>query len=169
MTFPYEIVFRSIIVYIFIVLAIKLFGKKELSQLSIVDLVMILLLSNAVQNAMVGPDTSLLGGITAALALFVTNYLLKLFLFKDKRVNKWLEGSPIMLVHNGKILKENLDKQKITTEEIEQAAREHGVESLEEVDLAILEVDGNISILSHSYQQQSKRKRKAHKSMLAQN
>ena len=166
MYFPYEIVLRSVIVYIFIVLAIKLFGKKELSQLSIIDLVMILLLSNAVQNAMVGPDTSLLGGITAALALFATNYLLKVFLFKDKRVNQWLEGSPIMLVHNGKVIKENLDKLKISMEEIEQAAREHGVESIGDVDLSILEIDGNISILSHSYQRQSKRKRISHKSLL---
>src|SRR3954469_18214322 len=94
-----EIVLRSVIVFVFIVLAIRLFGKKELSQLSVIDLVFILLISNSVQNAMVGPDTSLQGGIIAAGSLFVVNFVLKHFVYKNRRFGQFLQGSPVMLIH----------------------------------------------------------------------
>src|SRR5471030_175105 len=76
---------KSVIIYLFIIAAIRLFGKKEISQLSVIDLVFILLISNSVQNAMVGPDTSLVGGVIAALSLFVVNYLLKQLLYRSKK------------------------------------------------------------------------------------
>ncbi len=160
-----EIAGRSIAVYLFMILGIKVFGKKELSQLSVIDLVFILLISNSVQNAMVGPSTTLLGGITAAASLFIVNSILKQFLFRDKKVNEWIQGSPVILIHEGKIVEEHLKKEKITREELDAAIREHGVSSVKEVNLAILEVDGNISILSDNYQSHSKRKRKVRKDM----
>ena len=86
---------RSIAVYLFIVIAIRIFGKREITQLSIIDLVFILLISNAVQNAMVGPDTTLLGGIVAAGALFAINAVLGRLLFKSKKLSHLLEGWPI--------------------------------------------------------------------------
>jgi len=143
-----DIVLRSVAVYLFILIAIRLFGKKELAQLSVIDLVFILLISNAVQNAMVGSDSSLLGGLVAALALFTTNFVFKILLFKSKKVSAFIQGKAILLVYEGHLIPENLKSAEITLEEIEAAAREHGVEKIGEVKLAILEVDGNISIVS---------------------
>lgn len=143
-----EVALRSIAVYLFIILAIRLFGKKELAQLSVIDLVFILLISNAVQNAMVGSDTSLQGGMVAALALFATNFLFKKLLFRNRKISELIQGSSILLVYEGKMVPENLRQAEITVEEIEAAAREHGVELISEVKLAILEADGNISIVS---------------------
>lgn len=146
-----DITLRSVAVYLFIVLAIRLFGKKELAQLSVIDLVFILLISNAVQNAMVGNNTSLTGGIVAALALFATNFIFKTVLFKNKKISELVQGKSIMLVYEGNPIPENLRHAEITIEEIEAAAREHGVEKISEVKLAILEVDGNISIVSSDF------------------
>ena len=146
-----EVVLRSVAVYLFIVMAIRLFGKKELAQLSVVDLVFILLISNAVQNAMVGSDTSLWGGLIAALALFVTNFLFKKLLYRNKKVSELIQGKSVMLVYEGKLMLQNLVSAEISVEEIEAAAREHGVAEIREVRLAILEVDGNISIVSKDF------------------
>jgi len=157
-----EVILRSVVVYVFVVLAIRLFGKKELAQLSVIDLVFILLISNSVQNAMVGPDTSLAGGMIAAGSLFLVNFILKYFLFRSKSLTTLIESNPVMLIHHGIVLQDNLNKQRISREELEASAREHGVEDLSHVDLAVLESDGNISILSHNYQKKT-RHRKAHK------
>jgi uncharacterized membrane protein YcaP (DUF421 family) len=161
---PYfDIVLRSIVIYFFVILAIRLFGKKELAQLSVIDLVFILLISNSVQNAMVGPDTSLIGGILAAGSLFIMNFVLKYFLFRSKSFSHMLQGTAVMLVHEGKVMEDHLKKERISMEELEAAIREHGVNSVAEVNLAVLEADGNISILSKNYQKRSVRRRKAHK------
>jgi len=149
-------------VYVFIMAAIRIFGKKEISQLSIIDLVFILLLSNAVQNAMVGPNTSLLGGLCAAATLFAVNSLLKWLLYKFPKLSGAVQGQALMLVYQGELNRENMRRAKISAPEIEEAAREHGVHSLEEVDLAVLEVDGNISILSGGYKN-SRIQKKVHK------
>lgn len=158
-----DITLRATIVYLFIIIAIRIFGKKELAQLSVIDLVFILLISNAVQNAMVGPNTSLLGGLIAAAALFVVNFILKLFVFKSKKFGDFLQGEPIMLVYKGKIVHKNLHKAQISTEELEASIREHGVDSVKDVDLATLEVDGNISVLSHDFTHHTVKKRRAHR------
>ena len=160
-----EVILRSAAVYFFIVAAIRLFGKKELTQLSVIDLVFILLISNSVQNAMVGQDTGLLSGLAAASTLFAVNFLMKYFLFRSERFSKLIQGEPVLLILNGKVITKNLQKEKLTLDEIEAAMREHGVEKIEEVDLAVLEVDGNISILSGNYNKKSVRKRKSHKVM----
>jgi uncharacterized membrane protein YcaP (DUF421 family) len=158
-----EIIGRSVIVYLFIVVAIRIAGKKELAQLSVIDLVFILLISNAVQNAMVGPDNSLVGGLIAAASLFLVNIILKFITYKFKKVDEIFEGDPVILVHKGKIMQRNLDKEKIPLDELEASVREHGVEKIEDVDLAILEVDGNISIISENSARKTVRRRKAHK------
>lgn len=150
-----DILLRASVVYLFMVAAIRLFGKKELSQLSVTDLVFILLISNAVQNAMLGPDTSLAGGVLAALCLFVLNYLLKLVMYRSKKVKSLIEGEPVMLVYKGNLIEDNMAKEKITRDELEAVVREHGVSSIENVELAILEIDGNISVLSKEIEQQS--------------
>ena len=150
----------SACVYAFIVIAIRLFGKKEIAQLSIVDLVFILLISNAVQNAMVGPDTSLLGGLVAAGTLFIVNFVFKFVLYRFPSLSTAVQGSPVILVHEGEVIEENRKKARISIAEIEEAAREHGVPSIQDVNLAILEVDGNMSIISNEYKDHSKLKKK---------
>ena len=143
-------------IYIFITLAIRIFGKKELSQLSVSDLVFVLLISNAVQNAMVNSDfNSLWGGLIAASTLFVLNYLFKYLTFLSPKLSRLLEGEPVILVTEGKVIDSNLKKLKITINELLEAIREHGVADIREVNLAILEVDGNISIISDEYRKRS--------------
>ncbi len=159
------ITFRSLVVYFFIIFAIRIFGKKELSQLSVIDLVFILLISNSVQNAMVGQDNSLVGGLVAAGTLFIINKLLENLLFHSEKANSLLVGNPIMLIYHGKAIAKHLDKAKITHEELEAVIREHGVKEIGEVDLAVLETDGNISVLSQNYQHKTTRKRHAHKAI----
>jgi uncharacterized membrane protein YcaP (DUF421 family) len=156
---PYlHVVISSAVVYIFITVAIRLFGKKELAQLSVLDIVFVLLLSNSVQNAMVGTDTSLLGGIIAAGTLFVLNYLFKYLLFRSKGFSHLLEGEPVILVVDGKVKDRNLRKMEISTDELIEAVHEHGVMSIRDVNLAMLEVDGNISIMSNDFKKRSVKK-----------
>src|ERR1051325_10019808 len=100
---------------------------------------------------MVGPSTSLASGLIAAATLFALNYLLKIVLFKSKTFSTFLQGGPVMLVHKGNVIEENLWREKISLAEVKAAAREHGVASIDEVDLAVLETDGNISVLSENY------------------
>ncbi len=167
---PYlRIILSSIIIYLFIIVAIRLFGKKELAQLSVIDLVFILLISNAVQNAMVSGDNSLIGGLIAAGTLFVVNYILKFLQYRFPQFSRALQGDAIMLVYKGKVIESHMRLAKITSNELLEAIREHGVGDISKVDLAILEVDGNISVISHELKKQSTRRRKAHKMISKQN
>ena len=159
---------KSIFVYLFILLAIRLFGKKELAQLSVIDLVFILLISNAVQNAMVGNDSSLQGGIVAALGLFAVNYVLKYITYKFPSIGRLVQGHAILLIYDGKVIDKNLTDSMLTMEELEEAVREHGVENCAMVNLAVMEVDGNISVISDDYKSKSVRRRKAHRAITKQ-
>jgi uncharacterized membrane protein YcaP (DUF421 family) len=158
-----RIIFSSVAIYLFIILAIRPFGKKELAQLSVYDLVFILLISNAVQNAMVGPDSTFFGGLVAAASLFVVNYILKQLQFRFPGFGKAIQGEAIMLVFQGKILSSHMKIAGITEDELMEVIREHGVASASDVDLAVLEVDGNISVLSTELHKKTTRRRKAHK------
>ena len=150
---PYlEIILRSVAVYVFVLLAIKLFGKKELAQLSIIDLVFILLISNSVQNAMVGNDTSLQGGVIAATALFLTNFILKRILYKNQKISEFIQGKSVLLIYDGVLQTHNLQEAEITFEELQAAVREHGVQDIQHVRLAMMEVDGNISVVSGDFE-----------------
>jgi uncharacterized membrane protein YcaP (DUF421 family) len=155
-----QIIISTVVVYLFIIVAIRLFGKKELSQLSVVDLVFILLISNSVQNAMVGSNSTLTGGLVAAGALFVANYIFKLILYHFPKFNRLIEGETLMLIYKGKLIRKNTVKAKLSIDEIMEAIREHGVSRIEEVDLAVLEVDGNISVLSNEFSRMSVKKMK---------
>ncbi|SHH68525.1 Protein of unknown function [Flavobacterium frigidimaris] len=147
--YPYfDIILRSVAVYFFMTIALRIFGKKELSQLNTADIILILLISNSVQNAMVGPDTSLSGGLIAALALFIINFIIKKLTRKYKGLNNLLLDKPEILIHNGKLDFKALSKLDISHEELKEAAREHGLEHLTDIKLAMLEIDGTISIIS---------------------
>ncbi|WP_162128111.1 DUF421 domain-containing protein [Flavobacterium phycosphaerae] len=164
---PYlDIVLRSVAVYLFMVVALRIFGKKELSQLNTADVILILLISNSVQNAMVGSNSSLLGGITAAVALFVINLIFKKIMLNSQFIKELVQDKPEILVHNGKIYFKSLAKLGITSEELQEAMREHGVEFYKDVKLAMFEIDGSISIISgDSHIKQTHHKRKIHKSL----
>lgn len=149
MHFPYlDIVIRSVAVYFFMTIALRIFGKKELSQLNTADIILILLISNSVQNAMVGPDTSLLGGLVAALVLFVINFIIKKLTRRYKTLGNILLDKPEVLIHDGKLDFKALSKLDISDEELKEAMREHGIEFFKNVKLAMLEIDGTISIIS---------------------
>jgi len=155
-----KIAFSCIVIYLFIIIFIRLFGKKELAQLSVIDLIFILLISNAVQNAMVGNDSTLTGGLVAAASLFLVNYLFKFVIYKFPQFGGLLQGSALLLIYQGEVNTRNLAKARITMQELKEAIREHGVSGISEVDLAVLEVDGNISILSNEYKDKTSKKRK---------
>ncbi len=157
-----NIALKSIAVYVFIVAAIRVFGKKEFAQLSIIDLVFILLISNSVQNAMVGADSSLEGGLVAAFSLFLMNYVFKKISLFSKRFSKAVEGEPIMLIYQGEVKLDGLKNAQISVDQLNAVVREHGVESIELVNLAMFEVDGNISVLSDNFKKSTKRKHKGH-------
>ena len=149
------------------VIALRIFGKKELSQLNTADIILILLISNSVQNAMVGSDTSLWGGLVAAGALFVVNFILKKLMFRFKGLNNLLQQKPEILIHNGKLEFKTLSKLGITSEELTEAMHEHGVEFFKDVKLAMLEMDGNISIISgnENLRQSHYKRKRNHKSL----
>lgn len=159
-----QIIISSVAVYLFVVIAIRLFGKKELSQLSVIDLVFVLLISNSVQNAMVGSNSTLAGGLVAASALFITNGIFKQFLYRFPKFSRLIQGQELLLIYNGKINHDNMAKSKLSMDEIMEVIREHGVSKVEDVDLAVLEVDGNISILSDNFRSRTIRKRKSKQS-----
>ena len=160
-----QIVCSSLVIYLFIIIAFRVLGKKELSQLSVVDLVFILLISNAVQNAMVGSNTTLAGGLVAAASLFIANFLFKQLMYRFPRLDNLVEGEATMIIYDGKLIEKNTKKARITYQEIMEILREHGVSSIEEVDLAVLEVDGNISVLSEKFKRKTVRKRKSKQSL----
>src|SRR2546422_2479338 len=144
------IVVRTLAVYGAVFLGLRVMGKRELGQMTVFDLVVILLIANAVQNAMVGSDVSIEGGVLAALVLLVANRAVAALRFRGGVWGRLIEGTPTVLVSNGEVVQPHLRKEGIDREELEAAIREHGVESIGEVKLAVLEVDGSISIVPQS-------------------
>src|SRR5690349_10987159 len=122
-----DIVLRSGVIYIIVLLGLRLLGKSHMGQLSILDFVLILLISNAVQNAMVGNDSSLPGGIIAAGTLLLMNYVFTLFRMRFRKAGQLFEGNPTLLIHNGQIIRDHLDKEQLTVDELERVIREHGL------------------------------------------
>ena len=142
-----QIALRTAIIYVVILAGLRLLGKREVGQMTPFDLVLLLLIANAVQNAMTGPDTSVTGGIVAAATLLLINFLITRLAWRQKKVRQWVEGTPTLLIRSGKVLSANLAKELITLDELEQALREHGVGTVADVNLAVLEIDGSISVL----------------------
>ena len=142
-----EIVLRVGIIYVVVLVGIRLTGKREVGQMTPFDLVLLLLIANAVQNAMTGPDTSVTGGLVAAGTLLLLNRLVGYVVWRSKKARGIIEGSATILIHEGKIITAHLAKEQITPEELNQALREHGIASISEVYLAVLEIDGSISVV----------------------
>jgi len=142
-----EVAFRTVLVYAIVLAGIRLTGKREVGQMATFELVLILLLANAVQNAMTGPDTSLSGGLVSACTLLLTNVIVTRLSSRSRKLRAALEGTPTVLILKGSIIKKNMEKEHIAQEELEQALREHGVSTVTDVGIAVLEVDGSISVL----------------------
>jgi uncharacterized membrane protein YcaP (DUF421 family) len=145
-----QIALRTLVVYLAILVGFRLMGKRELGQMNVFDLVVILLIANAVQNAMVGPDASLQGGLIAAGVLLVLNRAVAMLPFLHRSGRFWgrlLEGTPTILVKDGTFLRPALGRELVLEDEVTMAMREHGIEDLAEVQLAVLEIDGSISIV----------------------
>lgn len=145
-----DIIIRSAVVYIAIVIGLRVAGKRHLGQLTIPDFVLILLISNAVQNAMVGNDSSLLGGISAAATLIVLNVVMSYVIFRSSTAKKFIEGSAVLLLYQGAVIQDHLKSEEITEDELLGVVREHGFVSFSQVYSAVLELDGTISIVPMS-------------------
>jgi uncharacterized membrane protein YcaP (DUF421 family) len=142
-----EKILRPVIVYFFLVVMLRLSGKRELVQLNPFDLVVLLTLSNTVQNAIIGDDNSVSGGLLGATSLLVVNYLVVRFLYKHKDLEQIVEGKADVLIENGKLRPGHLKQELITTAQLEAAARKQGFSSLSEVDQCILEPGGTLSFI----------------------
>jgi uncharacterized membrane protein YcaP (DUF421 family) len=146
----WNIVARTAAIYLAILIGLRLAGKREIGQLTVFDLVVLLLIANAVQNAMVGPDTSLVGGIIAAFVLLVLNAVLARLRLRWPRLRRLIEGSPTLLVAHGQVLADHLRREGLDQETLAAALREHGIADLQEVEMAVLEIDGSISVVPSS-------------------
>ena len=142
-----EKILRPIFVYAFLVISLRLSGKRELVQLNPFDLVVLLTLSNTVQNAIIGEDNSVIGGIIGATSLLVTNYLVVRFLYDHRKLDQLVEGRADVLVENGRVRTQHLKKELITMAQLEAAARKQGFESLSEVEQCVLEPGGTLTFL----------------------
>jgi uncharacterized membrane protein YcaP (DUF421 family) len=141
----FEKILRPIIVYVFLIIGLRLSGKRELAQLNPFDLIVLLTLSNTVQNAIIGDDNSVTGGIIGATSLLGINYLVVRFLYDHRKLDQVVEGSPDVLIENGRVHEHKLKKELITKEELAAAARKQGFDSLSEVQQCVLEPGGTLS------------------------
>jgi uncharacterized membrane protein YcaP (DUF421 family) len=159
-----EIAGRSLVVYVVVLGLLRLGGRREVGQLTPFDLVFILLVANAVQNAMVGPDTTLAGGVVAAVMLFAANYGVAKLRLRSPRFRELVEGGPVVLVQHGEWVPGVLEREALTQDEVLAALREHGeVDDLSHVELAVLESDGSISIVPRSANVHRSRRRLRHR------
>lgn len=145
---PIEVALRTAIVYLFLVVILRLTGRREVGQMSILDLVVILIIANGVQNAMVGGNVTLAGGLISATTLVILDRLLNMVIRRNSTLARVLEGEPVLLVSGGRILPSALGRASIDRAELDAALRAHGVSTVDDVRLAVLETDGSISVIA---------------------
>ena len=143
----WELMLRATAIYLALVLALRLFGKREVGQFTLIDLALILLLANAVQPAMTGPDTSLTGGLVIIVTLVVVNRAIALARARIPLVQRLVESSPTPLARDGRWIPGALEREELSAEDVLMALREHGLMDVSEVKLAVLEGDGMISVV----------------------
>lgn len=148
----WEFIVRGVIVYFFLILILRVTGKRQIGQLAPFDLVLLLVLSNAVQNAMNGGDNTVLGGLISAITLITCNYLVGYATFKNKTVEMIVEGRPQVLIHDGKLFTEVMAQAKLTHHELNAALRGGGCASIDDVHYAILENNGQITVKPKNHQ-----------------
>ena len=143
---PFDFAVRAIVVYLSVLLLLRVGGKRQMGQMSPTEFVSILLISNAVQNSMNGGDNSLLGGLLLATILIITSTLVTYLTFKSRRWAILFEGTPTLLIHHGEVLRKNLNRERITPNELKILLRKQGIHKLSDVAEAVLEADGTLSI-----------------------
>jgi len=143
-----EKMIRPIVVYLFLIVGLRLAGKREMAQLNPFDLVVLLTISNTVQNAIIGEDNSVTGGIIGASTLLIVNYLVVRFLYNHEKLDRLIEGEPDVLIDGGVVRLDRLKKEFITRSELEAAAHKQGFGSLDEIDRAILDPGGTVSFFA---------------------
>ena len=146
----WEFVLRGVIIYVFLIAILRLTGKRQIGQMAPFDLVLLLVLSNAVQNSMNGGDNSVIGGMISAGTLVGLNWLVGILTYKNKTAEALIEGRPELLIHNGKVFEKALDQARLTRRELMSALREAGCTEIEDVRAAFLENDGKISVIPKS-------------------
>jgi len=144
-----QIVVRTGVIYLLVLIGVRLSGKREVGQMTPFDLTLLLLLSNSVQNAMTGPDTSLLGGAVAAATLLILNYFVAEVSGGNRRFRRLIQGQPTLLIHDGQTIESHMAREHVSMDELHRALREHGINACDQVALAVLEVDGSISCLKY--------------------
>jgi uncharacterized membrane protein YcaP (DUF421 family) len=155
MTVPWwELVLRGLVVYAFLIVLLRLTGKRQIGQLSPFDLVLLLILSNAVQNSMNAGDNSLIGGLISATTLIAVNYLMGLVTFKNKKLEEIIEGRPQVLIYQGKLFDDVMTDAKLTRHELDSTLRQSGYFELKEVKLAILENNGSVTVQGYEKKSQ---------------
>ena len=143
----WEFILRGVIIYVILIVLLRLTGKRQVGQMAPFDLVLLLVLSNAVQNSMNGGDNSVIGGIISAVTLVGLNWFVGILTFRSRTAEALIEGRPELLIHNGRLFEKALERSKLTRHELMSALREAGCDSLEDVRCAMLENDGNISVI----------------------
>jgi uncharacterized membrane protein YcaP (DUF421 family) len=149
---PHELILRATVIYVAVLMLLRISGKRQIGQMGTTEFVAILLISNAVQNAMNGGDNSLVGGIVLAGVLVFLSVLISFFTYHSPFCARLFEGSPILLIHDGKIIEKNLRKELLSHEEVRGLLRKQGVDNVHEVKLAVLEADGILSIFRYTDQ-----------------
>jgi uncharacterized membrane protein YcaP (DUF421 family) len=152
-----DVVLRTAIVYLFLIVVLRLSGKREVGQMTVLELVVILVISDAVQNSMVGDNSSLWGGLAAVLTLVGLDVALRRLTRRSKGLRKAIEGEPRLLVRNGQVLPRAMKEEGVGTEDIQAALRSHGLRRIEDVRAAVLETDGSISMIPRDDKATSKR------------
>jgi uncharacterized membrane protein YcaP (DUF421 family) len=138
---------RAILIYSFLLVAIRLFGRRELGQLTAFDLIVLLTLSNILQNAMIGPDDSMSGGVVGAIVLLTANYTVAFVTFRNRKAERVVVGLPKILIHDGVLQLDAIRSELLTEQDLLSAVRREGLESFDEVKLAISEPNGLISVI----------------------
>jgi uncharacterized membrane protein YcaP (DUF421 family) len=165
---PYlDKIVRTVAVYGFLLLGLRVAGKRELGQLNPFDLVVLLLLANTVQNAIIGNDNSLVGGLVGAAVLLLLNYAVVRFLYRHRELDRLAEGDARILVRDGKVQQAALDRELITLPEVEAAARRQGIASLAEVEVARIEVGGALTFVQRRPSEEEQRHRELLEHMIA--
>jgi uncharacterized membrane protein YcaP (DUF421 family) len=142
-----DVVLRTAVVYIFLVVALRLSGKRQVGHMSVLELIVILVISDAVQNSMVGDNLTLWGGIVAVVTLITVDFALKNLAQRSKPLRIAIEGEPRLLVRDGKLLRHAIEQEGLEEDEVRAAVRSHGIARIEDVRLAVLETDGSISVI----------------------
>jgi uncharacterized membrane protein YcaP (DUF421 family) len=142
-----EKIIRAAAVYVFLLLGLRLTGKRQMGQMSSFDLVVLLMLSNVLQNAMIGADNSVLGGCIGAATILALNDGVTRLLFSHQKMERWLQGAPTLLIHNGRVIEQNLRRELLTRDELMAALRRQGVLAVDDVRVALLEETGAITVV----------------------